>query len=96
MRLPPWREAEIPCMASRRGKGRAARLLRRVTQTRDLTLASSPARGHRRGRPAGAIKEKPPAQSQPRGPRGSTAHPCAALAGKVTGPTEKQHSEKRY
>jgi hypothetical protein len=30
MRLPPWREGEIPCMASRRGKDRAARLLRRM------------------------------------------------------------------
>ena len=30
MRLPPWREEEVPCMASRRGKGRAARLLRRM------------------------------------------------------------------
>ena len=30
MRLPPWREEEIPCMASRRGGGRASRLLRRM------------------------------------------------------------------
>jgi hypothetical protein len=30
MRLPPWREEEIPCTASRRGKGRASRLLRRM------------------------------------------------------------------
>jgi hypothetical protein len=30
MRLPPWREDEIPCMASRRGRGRASRLLRRM------------------------------------------------------------------
>jgi hypothetical protein len=30
MRLPPWREQEIPCMASPRGRGRASRLLRRM------------------------------------------------------------------
>lgn len=32
MRLPPWREEEIPCMASRRGKGRASKLLRRMAR----------------------------------------------------------------
>jgi hypothetical protein len=30
MRLPPWREGEIPCLASSRGTDRAARLLRRM------------------------------------------------------------------
>jgi hypothetical protein len=30
MRLPPWREEEIPCMASPRGKSPASRLLRRM------------------------------------------------------------------
>ena len=30
MRLPPWREEEIPCVGSRRGGGRASRLLRRM------------------------------------------------------------------
>jgi hypothetical protein len=30
LRLPPWREKEIPCMASPRGKSRASRLLRRM------------------------------------------------------------------
>ena len=30
MRLPPWREAEVPCLASRRGRSRASRLLRRM------------------------------------------------------------------
>ena len=30
MRLPPWREGEIPCMASTRGRSRASKLLRRM------------------------------------------------------------------
>jgi hypothetical protein len=30
LRLPPWRENEIPAMAGVRGKGRASRLLRRM------------------------------------------------------------------
>ena len=30
MRLPPWREEEVPCTASPRGRSRAGRLLRRM------------------------------------------------------------------
>ena len=30
MRLPPWREKEVPCLVSSRGKSRASRLLRRM------------------------------------------------------------------
>jgi DNA-binding IclR family transcriptional regulator len=30
MRVAPWREAEVPCLASPRGRSRASRLLRRM------------------------------------------------------------------
>ena len=62
MRLPPWREEEVPCMASRRGKGRAARLLRRMSGVGSRAIIRLLARLPRRARRHD--KEKPPAQSQ--------------------------------
>jgi hypothetical protein len=59
MRLPPWRENEIPCIASSRGKGRAAKLLRRmlkrgISRYHPNPLAALAA--------AGALKKSPGAQ----------------------------------